>query len=141
MSCVLPLLKQMPSHALCDCCRVGEEATAHLTRGVFLLHWHRCTAPGPGHLTVVCCHILNNPSACLECSCGVPVPLLRRHAQDAHEALDMLTAYTYLSTEVSTYIHIPTKPMKGIRHTAQSYYSSTADLLQLHSRTSRNSNS
>ena len=53
---------------------------------------------------------------------------------------DMLTAYTYLSPALCTYIHIPTKARKGIRQ-EQSYYSSTAAFLQLHSRTSRNSNS
>ena len=55
---VLPLLKLMPSHASC---RVGEGATARLTLGVFLLHWHRCTAPGPGHLAVLCCQHPEQP--------------------------------------------------------------------------------
>ena len=43
---------------------------------------------------------------------------------------DVLTAYT-----------IPTKPRNCIPPTEQYYYSSTADLLQLHSKISRSSDS
>ena len=54
---------------------------------------------------------------------------------------DMLAAYTNLSLALYTDIYVPTNLRKGIPRTEQSYYTSTAALLQLHSRISRSSNS